>query len=85
MRLRTVGKIWWISAQGFAREFGPLAEITPCFSWIDDFFDFKKLRRSIRRTQSIESVFDFRQMRIGVIGLGDLSFVGYFDTAFYGQ
>ena len=43
MRLRTVGKIWRISTQGFARQFGPLAEIAPCLSWIDDFFDFKKL------------------------------------------
>ena len=41
MRLRTVGKIWRISTQGFARQFGPLAEIAPCLSWIDDFFDFK--------------------------------------------
>jgi len=82
MRLRTVGKIWRISTQGFARQFGPLAEIVPCLSWIDDFFDFKKLRRSIRRTQSIESVFDFRQMRIGVFGLGDLGLIGDFDAAF---
>ena len=85
MLLRTVAKIRRVSSQGFARKFGPLAEIAPGFSRVDDFFDFKKFRRSIRRTQSIESIFDFRQVRIGVFGLGDLSFVGYFDTAFYGQ